>query len=175
MTQLRRIQLHGPAVPRPVGLGPGDKWDHPPFWVLQAGAPDFRLSNVKPQTEALQEDRMHPLRTLLLDTGDTAAGKQKWRYPRLISMHIIAGELAGSYGNRDDESLAVWLPGGSPDPVKSFKLQKKQRVQVFRTYDKAEPVLDRAAFQNIVVQPVMEDAKGWPNADPDDIDVPPFC
>ena len=122
-SELARVIVDGPAIPKPGG--PQSKpWSYPPFWSLVATAPMFGLDRVEPDPrEALQEDSIHPVRTLLLQPSGPA---DAFRRPRLLTLHLIAGQpkesaygQKGAAGEPTEEALQIRLKSNLKDPVVS--------------------------------------------------------
>jgi hypothetical protein len=90
-TTLRHVLLRGPL------LASGE-----PLWELRAAAPDAFLDK---QTH-LAEDDTHPLRALLIDAGG-ADGQDGFRYPHLVSLHLIAGHGSGKYRTQFDSKKGL--------------------------------------------------------------------
>jgi hypothetical protein len=80
---LRHIILCGPE------WKPGE-----PLWELAAAAPDAYADIQSPQ-----EDHIHPLRVLTIDTKNSGTG-DGFREPRLISIHLLVGHGEGKYATQ---------------------------------------------------------------------------
>jgi hypothetical protein len=117
VSTLPTIEITGPAII-------GRKKDEVVFWSLRAKVQDFTLEAVDPRKNVVQEDRIHPMRTLLLDPDPTKIAEHTARVARLLSMHVTAG---GS-----DQQLAVDI---AKKPSKDFVTSGQQHVI-------AEPILD---------------------------------
>ena len=173
MTELPLIELQGPPIPRPRDLDPKEVWKFPPFWELIATSQEF-FQRDKKDKDALQEDRIHPLRTLLLDPTTVSLDGRDWRLPRLMSLHVMMGEPKGFNGlQTDKEQLRVRLKGNdNPAPVAAIREFGNKRIAVIRTLDPATG--ERAGFQHIVAEPILDGLEEWPDLRAKTISVPPF-
>ncbi|HWJ41089.1 MAG TPA: hypothetical protein VNT29_08140, partial [Candidatus Limnocylindrales bacterium] len=115
---LPTVEITGPAI-----IDSKKKEDI--FWTLRAKVQDFTLEAVKTPKTAVQEDRIHPMRTLLLDPDVTKIDVQNARVARLLSMHVTAG---GS-----DQDLEVSFAN---DSSSDFVTSGQQHVI-------ADPILER--------------------------------
>lgn len=158
MTRLPIVEIQGPARPDAPSI---------PFWVLRAVAPEFGLENVKPPDKGVQEDRVHPIRTSLLDPGETEL--EGFRLTRMESVHVIAGQIS-TFAHPDDERLIV-----------HFTKKKSAEVEIppSRVFDKTRipfysSGVQRAGVHHLKVEPILDRSKDSPKLKKNSIDVPPY-
>ncbi len=166
LESLARVVLEGPAVPRPRGLKKETPWSFPPFWTFVGSAPFFSLGAVEPKKNAVQEDRIHPIRSLAIDPLPRLKDGKPWRDAHLAALHVIAGEETGPYS-----SAASWESGWGNGPVKLEFLhvvlhQQKPTETLalhFRTADPETSASNaHAIFQHCFAEPLTDGEIGWP-------------
>lgn len=84
---LRDVIIHGPV------------WQDQPFWVLHASSP--AMFNYLNESQRVQEDRVHPLRSLAMDMTATAT-RPGFHSPNMLTLQILAGYGKACYRNSKD-------------------------------------------------------------------------
>lgn len=175
-TTLKLVEIQGP----PSSPSPGAE----PFWRIVASVPRFGLKVA--DGPAVQEDRIHPIRTLLLGEEESGPGGSRWRTPRLLSLHIVMGpdDKDNVFDEAENLSLHVARPGGRPGPSADIIAFTPEGPPPTGTHLPGPPAVRRAktvavggtsnarCFHHIVAAPIL-DGREWP-AHNGEIDVPPL-
>jgi hypothetical protein len=158
-TALGLVEIEGP----PSSHLPGAE----PLWRVAAFAPKFGLPRVK-NKPAVQEDRIHPVRTLLLGEEETCPDGSRWRTPRLLSLHVVMGPDGNdSFASEECLYLNVAAEGGGTGTsakIVAFTPAENgsHTPAVYRAKTVAVGDASTArAFHHIVAAPIL-DGREWP-------------
>lgn len=167
-TPLGLVEIQGP----PSSALP----DAAPMWRAFVSVPQFGLRRVDDPPPAVQEDRVHPIRTLLLDESE-GRDSSPWRMPRLFSLHVVMGWDNGEAFSADELlELNIARSGGRPGAKASITAytpaQPNPNYARARYFAKTVAGSAERAFHHVIAAPILDD-EVWPRKN-NQVRVPPL-